>query len=97
MSDPYPEDTRKSDVADRSESGTATQSELPDGVTQEPRGHYDHDRYGGTEHCCPECSSTFGEFYSANYCPVCKEKVDGRTTDGGSNLSQFTTESDGER
>ena len=65
-------------------------SNLPNGVTQEPTGFYDHSKFGGSKHGCPECGSTFKQFYSANYCPVCKEHVKGRTGDNGSSLAQWS-------
>lgn len=66
---------------------------LPKGVTQEPTGHWDADRFVGDDHVCPECGSEFAEFFSANYCPVCKEHVRGRAT-RDANLSQWSDSSD---
>ena len=62
--------------------------ELPDSLTREPTGAF-NERYLGTEHGCPECGSSFGEFYSANYCPVCKEHIRGRTGEGGGTLARY--------
>jgi uncharacterized protein (DUF983 family) len=65
-------------------------TDKPPGATRTPLGAFQPERHAGTDHCCPECGSVFGEFYSAHYCPICKERISARTADENTTLAQYS-------